>query len=56
MNKQELHIRITAIEDKLDETLTGLDRGPVKDAMRLVVPIIKDQIAILRELVEKVAD
>lgn len=50
--KQELHRMITDIENRLEETLSGLDRGPVKDVMRLVVPIERDQLDVLRHLVE----
>ena len=53
MGKAEIEARLAAMNEKLDDTISGLDRGPVKDAIRLVVPMMKDQnrimIAILNE-------
>lgn len=53
MSKEKLMQEIANIEAKLDSTADYLDRGPVKDAIRLVVPMMKDQLAVLKMLVEE---
>lgn len=55
MSKAHLIRKMDEMDQKLDDTISGLQTGPVKDAMRLVVPMMKDQVAMLRELVEEVS-
>ena len=49
---RDVHQKLDEMDAKLDETISGLQSGPVKDAMRLVVPMMKDQMAIIRMLVK----
>jgi hypothetical protein len=50
--KQQIEQNIAQMEEKLDETVSGLDRGPVRDAVRVVVPMMKDQLALMRSLLD----
>lgn len=49
---REVNKKLDEIEEKLDETVSGIQTGPVKDAMRLVVPMMKDQVDAIRALVK----
>lgn len=53
-NAARLTAEIDQTKAKLDETLTGLDRGPVKDALRLVIPMMHDQLDIIREVIKEI--
>lgn len=53
MSKAELQVRIAEVEMKLDSTVDYLDRGPVKDAIRLVIPMMKDVTELLKDIVEE---
>lgn len=48
---RDVHQKLDEIEAKLDETVSGIPTGPVKDAMRIVVPMMKDQVNAIRTLV-----
>lgn len=50
--KDEINADITAMEQKLDETLEGVDwnAGPVRDTMKLVIPMMKDLTGLMREV------
>lgn len=52
MSTMMIKRQLDEMEQKLDETVTAVDRGPVKDALRLVVPMMKDQINIMREILD----
>jgi hypothetical protein len=52
MNKAELFKQLDEMDTKLDDTVTGLDRGPVKDAARVLVPAMKDQLKVMRQIVD----
>lgn len=53
MSKTEIQIAIAEMEEKLNETVSGMGSGPVKDAMKLVVPMMKDQLNLMREIVKE---
>lgn len=52
--KQQIEARITEVEKKLDETLEDVNysAGPTRDAMRLVIPMMKDMCSLMREVLE----
>jgi len=53
MSKHELQQRISEMEDKLDETKESVsyNRGPVNDAMKVVIPMMRDQLDLMRDIV-----
>jgi hypothetical protein len=54
MSKEALEARILAMNDKMDETIDGLTRGPVKDSVRVIVDMIKDQNKILMAVLHEI--
>lgn len=58
MNKQQIETMIDEMEDKLEETkdAVGYNRGPLKDAMMLSIPMMQDQLKIMRGLLEITPD
>jgi hypothetical protein len=53
MDFDELNDRINQMEHKLDDTAEAAswNRGPVNDALKIVIPMMKDQLALMREIV-----
>lgn len=54
MSRAQIEAKLNQMDEKLDETVDGVDRGPVKDALRVVVPMMKDQVAALRLLLDEI--
>lgn len=54
MNKQQIETMINEMETKLEETkdAVGYNRGPLKDAMMLSIPMMQDQLKIMRAMLE----
>jgi hypothetical protein len=57
VTKQELQFRISELEDKLKETKESAawTKGPVNDAMKLVIPMMHDQLQLMRDVVNAMA-
>lgn len=51
----ELNRKIYHMEKQLDETEEGLahDRGPTRDVMKLVIPMMRDQLQLMRDIVNR---
>lgn len=58
MTKKDVLEMIRAEEQKLQETLEAINwnTGPVRDAMKLTVPMMQGNINLLRAIVELIPD
>jgi hypothetical protein len=52
--KNEVELQIKRLETKLEETRSAAvhQRGPVTDALMVVIPMMEDQLALLREVLK----
>lgn len=58
MNKAQILIMIDDVETKLHETRASMawNSGPVNDCVKLMVPMMLDQIKILRAMLDLVTE
>jgi hypothetical protein len=53
--KHRIENAIDEFEAKMDETLAGLQSGPVRDSFRLIIPMFKDHNQLLRDILDRTA-
>lgn len=55
--RREILTELEAMEKKLEETLdsAGYTRGPVNDALKVVIPILQDQNKLMRKILLETA-
>ncbi len=54
MTYKQLKDTIVAMETKLDETKDNakFNRGPVNDALQVVIPMMEDQLQLMRDMLD----